>query len=204
MSLLDQLLGLRCPGCDGKLDVATLCNSCRRELVPKHLPNFVYLGSYNRFGRLGRAIKYQGRRKLAELLAAELAVGLGQVEWNLEGVTAIPTSPLRKVQRGYNQAELLGQGIAKEVGLPYGETLRRGFLSGSQTQRTLLGRRELAEETFRPLQKVKGVWLLVDDVVTTGTTFARARKALLEAGAIKVFGAAIAVRSARDLAEFSL
>lgn len=202
--LLEQLLGLRCPGCNGKLDVTTLCNSCRRELVPKHLPNFVYLGSYNRFGRLGRAIKYQGRRKLAELLAAELAVGLRQVEWNLEGVTAVPTSTVRKVQRGYNQAELLGRGIARELSLPYRETLRRGVFSASQTQRTLLGRKELSEETFRPIHQVRGVWLLVDDVLTTGTTFGRARKALLEAGASKVFGAAIAVRSTRDLAEFSL
>jgi predicted amidophosphoribosyltransferase len=204
MSLLDQLLGLHCPGCDGRLDASTLCTACRAELVPKHLPGFVYLGSYNRFGRLGRAIKYQGRYRLAELLAGELALGLGQVGWKLEKVTAIPTSGLRRVQRGYNQAEILARGIATKLSLPYQETLKRAVFSGSQTQRTLLGRRELSEETFRPLGQVSGIWLLVDDVVTTGTTFARARKALLEAGATKVFGAAIAVRSARNLAEYSL
>jgi ComF family protein len=204
VALLDQLLGLRCPGCDGKLDTVALCQACRAELVPRHLPGFVYLGSYNRFGRLGRAVKYGGRRNLAELLALELARGLGQVEWGIEGVTAIPTLALRRIQRGYNQAELLGQGIARGLGVPYRDTLARARHTASQTQKSLAGRKELAEDTFKARGPVRGVWLLVDDVVTTGTTFARARKALLEGGASRVVGAAIAVRSARDLAEFSL
>jgi ComF family protein len=200
----EQLTGATCPGCAKPLQEPTLCSECQRALVPRHGPGFVYLGSYQRFGNLARALKYQGRRNLALLLGQRMALGVRQAEWGLDGVTAVPTLPHRQIQRGYNQAELLAQAAAKELRIPYQSVLSRTALDKSQTQKTLLRRLQLSQATFQPVSRVKGIWLLVDDVVTTGTTFERARKALLEAGAAKVYGAAIAVKSPHELAKYSL
>lgn len=200
----EQLTGATCPGCGQSLHQPLLCANCRALLVPRHLPHFVYLGDYQRFGQLAKAIKYQGRRELATFLGQQIALGAKQAEWGLDGVTAVPTLFHRKVKRGYNQAELLAQAVANELCVPYKSVLTRLHWDKSQTKKTLLRRLQLSETTFRATHRVKGIWLLVDDVVTTGTTFGRARKALLEAGAARVYGAAIAVKSPHDLSRFSL
>ncbi|GAO74691.1 ComF family protein [Meiothermus ruber] len=200
----EQLTGARCPGCGAPLSQPLLCSSCRAALVPRHLPHFVYLGDYKRLSRLPKAIKYQGQRQLAHYLGELLALGVRQAEWGLDGVTAVPTLPHRQLQRGYNQAELLAQALAQTLKVPYQRVLQRAAWDRSQTQKTLYQRLQLAETTFQPTRRIKGLWLLVDDVVTTGTTFLRARKALLEAGAAKVYGAAIAVKSPHDLSRYSL
>lgn len=77
---LEALLGLRCSGCGNLLDQPTLCKACTTGLVPRHLPNFVYLGSYQRFGNLSRAIKYRSHRELAALTGRKLALGVRQAE----------------------------------------------------------------------------------------------------------------------------
>jgi predicted amidophosphoribosyltransferase len=155
-------------------------------------------------GRLPKAVKYQGQRKLAAYLGQLLAQGVKQAQWGLDGVTAVPTLPHRQIQRGYNQAELLALAAAQALQVPYKRVLLRSAWDRSQTQKTLLQRLQLSQTTFRPGAEVNGVWLLVDDVVTTGATFERARKALLEAGAAKVYGAAIAVKSPHHLSRYSL
>lgn len=200
----EQLTGATCPGCRQPLGQPVLCAHCRALLVPRHLPHFVYLGDYKRFGPLAKALKYQGRRELALFLGQQIALGVKQAEWGLDGVTAVPTLLHRKVLRGYNQAELLAQAVAKELHIPYKSVLLRTAVDKSQTEKTLLRRLQLSEATFKPASRVKGIWLLVDDVVTTGTTFERARKALLEAGAARVYGAAIALKSPHHLARYSL
>ncbi|MCX7782018.1 MAG: phosphoribosyltransferase family protein [Meiothermus sp.] len=200
----EQLTGATCPGCGQPLRQPFLCSSCRVLLVPRHLPHFVYLGDYRRFGQLAKAIKYQGRRELATFLGQQIALGVKQAEWGLDGVTAVPTLLHRKVKRGYNQAELLAQAVAKELHIPYQSLLVRTAWDQSQTEKTLQKRLQLSEATFQPVHRVKGIWLLVDDVLTTGTTFERARKALLEAGAARVYGAAIAVKSPHELSQQAL
>lgn len=201
---LESLLGLRCPGCGKPLDQATLCQACEAELVPRHVPNFVYLGSYQRFGNLGRAIKYRGHRDLAMLAGEKIALGVQQAEWPVNGVTSVPTLLHRQIQRGYNQAELIARAASKELGVPYATVLSRALYTKSQTRKSLSERAQLPEETFVSKLAVKGVWLLIDDVVTTGTTFERARIKLLEAGAAKVYGGAIAVKSPHEISRFSL
>ncbi len=201
---LEAFLGLRCPGCDKPLDQARLCQACEAELVPRHVPNFVYLGSYQRFGKRGRAIKYQGHRDLAGLVGQKIALGVQQAQWGLDGVTCVPTLFHRQVRRGYNQAELIARAAAEELGVPYQTVLSRAVYTKSQTRKALSERLQLPEETFLAKGPVKGIWLLIDDVVTTGTTFERARGTLLKAGASKVYGGAIAVKSPYEISRFSL
>ncbi|ETN88512.1 MULTISPECIES: ComF family protein [Thermus] len=191
--LLEGLLGHACPGCGGKLDAPLLCFACRQGLKAFAAGEMVYLGLYGRVGGMVRALKYGRRFGLAPLLAEPLAEAVLAQGWGLSGVTAIPTLLPRLVVRGYNPPELLGRILAARLGLPYLRVLRRVRYTPSQPTRGR-ARRRLPEDLFVPVLRVEGSWLLVDDVLTSGTTFLRAKEALLKAGASRVYGAFLAVR----------
>lgn len=203
MAWLEALFGLKCPGCGKSLDSSGLCQDCRAQLEWQQAYGILFLGSYQRWGGLSRSIKYGGKRDVADLIAQEWAKGIAYHRWRLAGVTAVPTLPHRQIRRGYNQAELLGRALAKAAGVPYQNVLSRVRYAPSQTQRTGVSKASLPAGTFVPRQKVSGAWLLVDDVITSGTTFRLARKALLEAGAGQVYGACIAVKSSKALQDLS-
>lgn len=90
-------------------------------------------------------------------------------------VTAIPTTRSRRRKRGYNQAEILGRALAAELRLPYVETMERPGRSSSQIVLKPLERRANVMDAF----VLKGTGqggisgrriVLVDDVMTTGST----------------------------------
>lgn len=187
------LLGHTCPGCGGRLDRPLLCSACRKGLRPHRArlsgAEAVYLGSYAQYGGLVRALKYGGRRGLAHLLAPPLAEGTR--DWPLAGATWVPRLGHRTLLRGYHPPEVLAQALARALGLPPVPLPFRARYAPSQ----VLGRRRaLPLDAFHPLGKARGAWLLVDDVLTSGTTFLRARSALLEAGVEGVYGAFIALK----------
>ncbi|WCM40744.1 ComF family protein [Thermus antranikianii] len=190
---LEGLLGHTCPGCGGKLDAPLLCSTCRQGLKAFAAGEMVYLGLYGRVGGMVRALKYGRRFGLAPLLAEPLAEAVLAQGWGLSGVTAIPTLLPRLVVRGYNPPELLGRILAARLGLPYLRVLRRARYTPSQPTRGR-ARRRLPEDLFVPVLRVEGSWLLVDDVLTSGATFFRAKEALLKAGANRVYGVFLAVR----------
>lgn len=194
MGWLESLFDLRCPGCAQAIANPVLCATCLTELRPHHYPQLIYLGRYQRWKRVCRALKYGGQWPLARVLAAPLAVGVTQAGWQLDGITAVPLHPLRWLQRGYNQSERLARALALFLGLPYRSTLQRRRYSRSQAQQDLAGRTHLDTHTFAPVASVQGRWILVDDVITSGTTLRLARRALYQAGAEQVYVACIAVR----------
>ncbi|MEN9603545.1 MAG: hypothetical protein RL545_234 [Actinomycetota bacterium] len=100
----------------------------------------------------------------------------------------VPGSHRRLAQRGYNQAYLLTQRLAKRLGRPARadllhktrDTRSQAGLNGEQRQTNLAG-------AFRAGSGVAGRRLgLVDDVLTTGATLQAARTALLAGGAAHV------------------
>lgn len=95
---------------------------------------------------------------------------------------------------GTTRPELLAQEVARLLGLPYRRALRRVRYAPSQPSRGR-ARHKLPGDLFAPALRVEGPWLLLDDVLTSGATFLRAKEALLRAGASRVYGAFVAVRN---------
>ena len=130
------------------------------------------------------------RDALDQLTEAMAALVTGQVAV----VTWAPTTPGRRRQRGYDQAELLARGVARALGRPAAALLRR---SSSRTQ-TGLGRRERLEgPSFTPrpaATHAAGRVLVVDDVRTTGATLAAAAAALSRGGCDPPCALTLAVR----------
>lgn len=165
----------------------SLCARCRR--TPRAVDRGRAIGEYDgKLRAIIHALKYEGRRSLADGLAqlmrhrgAEL---LEQTDW----VVPVPLYPSRRRTRGFNQAD----DIAVRLGLPVLRALRRTRPTSSQTslpaaQRHKNVRAAFALTTASHAGTVKGACvLLVDDVSTTGATLEACARVLKEAGAREV------------------
>ena len=173
---------------------ARRCRRCARSPLPINGIRAVY--SFEGAIRSAvHAFKYRNYRALAPELAGMMARRLENAEIPATLLVPVPMHPRRERSRGYNQAELL----ANELGILTGVSVAKNALKRvmdtlPQVQRgTRAGRMEIAEGTFSAEASVKGeAVLLIDDVVTTGSTMAACAKALREASASSVWGLALA------------
>jgi ComF family protein len=105
-------------------------------------------------------------------------------------VVPVPTTPKRRRARGYNQAELLGETFAACTGRVLRHALIRHSEGRSQTALTPTQRRENVRGVFGPGRSADAVSgarvLLVDDVLTTGSTACEAAETLVALGASSV------------------
>ena len=135
------------------------------------------------------ALKYEGW--------AELAVEMGRAMARIElpegasdqdaVVVPVPTTVKRVSQRGYNQAELLARSFSEGVGRPLVRALQRARDGTTQVALHPSERRANVKGAFVPKpdldRSLKGVHVvLVDDVLTTGSTAVAAAGALDEMG----------------------
>lgn len=176
----------------GALD-GHLCRTCL-DVVPDHLQRLPvlppgitsgwYLGSYaSPVGAMVRAGKYGGNEAILWALGRHCGRQLDVSA--IDAVVAVPSSPWRRLLRGMNPADLLAYPVAAHQGIPLFHPLVR---RRAQSQ-ARLGRRSRAANTrdaYRVTCPVQGRILLVDDVVTTGSTARACAEALLTAGADEV------------------
>jgi len=138
-------------------------------------------------------LKYQGFRVLAQRMGLFMAERLLEEEIFKDDPVLIPV-PLHKTrvrERGYNQSALLCQAIAAATGIPfYGEILKRTRYTRSQTKLTAAERVKNVENAFQVCdpEKVRNrLVVLVDDVITTGSTMNACAKELMKNGAKKIY-----------------
>ncbi|MEN9822352.1 MAG: hypothetical protein RLZ04_778 [Actinomycetota bacterium] len=164
-----------CPRCQGALESAPVAS-------PSALPRVYAAMSFEGVARdVVLALKYGRRRAVARRLAVLLVARLPPAELERVGVvTWAPTSGARARERGFDQAELLARAVARRLRLPCRRLLYRGH-GPHQTGRSREERLQGPVFRARPLGRGEGV-LLVDDVVTTGSTLGSAVQALREAG----------------------
>ncbi len=104
-------------------------------------------------------------------------------------VVPVPLHPARERERGFNQAEVLAQLLAPRVGVPVRRSLQRIRYTTTQTQFDRAQRMENLAGAFRLRRgaDVRGCRvLLVDDVLTTGSTLSECAGVLKRAGALSV------------------
>lgn len=128
----------------------------------------------NRFVNLIHDTKYRGRPIVGKTLAADHASQLLAVGFfdGIEAIVPVPLHFLKRLRRGYNQAEEIACGISDVTGLPILDVLSASF-HRTQTRKNAHERivntrnvYHLAEPT-----EIEGKHiLLVDDVITTGAT----------------------------------
>ena len=128
--------------------------------------------------------KFHGKRELAVKLGRWAALEATRHGF-FEGIDALVPVPLhwwRRLGRGYNQAEMLAQGMAEVTGLPVVNLLKR--TKYRKPQSTLKGEARLknAEGIYEaitiPAEWQGKTFAIVDDVMTTGATLAACARAL--------------------------
>jgi competence protein ComFC len=101
-------------------------------------------------------------------------------------LTWVPLSSRRRAARGYDQAEALARSVAGALDAPVTRTLARVIDAPPQARRSRLERLGALWGAFRATGPVEDVVVLVDDVVTTGSTAAECARVLRAAGARQV------------------
>ncbi|MDQ6747982.1 MAG: ComF family protein [Candidatus Dormibacteraeota bacterium] len=135
--------------------------------------------------------KYGDRPQLAGPLVAATLVPSRVAPWT---VVPVPLHPARRRRRGYNQAQLLALELTTLTGAALLDGLSRGGAGERQVGRGGQGRRLALGRTFSwTAPRVPEAVLLVDDVLTTGTTLLECALAAKRAGARRVDALAIAL-----------
>lgn len=120
---------------------------------------------------------------------------------NITAVVPVPLHPRRQKQRGYNQSQLIAQGIAEVCGWPVlSQAIYRPVFTTTQTRHNRETRLLNLQQAFAAHIAAPGPTehlLLVDDVITTGATLEACAQALKQAGYSHISIAAAAYTLAR-------
>jgi ComF family protein len=140
--------------------------------------------------RLVHQLKYRGWRTLAPVFAELISPNLpcGDDGHAPRVFVPVPTTAARIRLRGYNQAALIAQALARRSGETYLEALRRARAAATQTTLQPAARRANVAGAFttapRLAERLPGAHIiLTDDVLTTGATAAECARTLAAAGA---------------------
>lgn len=135
-------------------------------------------------------LRHQLGRWLAETLEDPRLAGR-----SFDFIVPVPLHPARERERGFNQAELLATALQRRSGLPVRKVLQRTRYTTTQTQFDRSERMENLRGAFR-LRRGSNVQdlrvLLVDDVLTTGSTLSECASVLHQAGALSIHAATVA------------
>jgi ComF family protein len=129
--------------------------------------------------------KYGRIRTLAEPLGELLVRALPREE-AFDALVPVPLHWRRRMERGFNQTESLARVLAGRTGTPVVKALRRVRATPNQAGLSNTERRKNMSQAFRSRSVAGKRILLIDDVLTTGSTGAACALALKSSGARKV------------------
>ncbi|HVN54309.1 MAG TPA: ComF family protein [Anaerolineaceae bacterium] len=140
-------------------------------------------------------LKYRKDVALGEALSRPLQDLVRSLNWPIDLIVPVPLSDQRLRERGYNQADCLALPMALALGVDYhSRALLRIKNTQSQVGLSAHQRKENVLNAFsaNPRLVTGRQVLVIDDVATTGATIHSCAGALLDAGAVQVFGMTLA------------
>ena len=159
---------------------------------------FSYYNKGSRIRKLIHNLKYNGIKEVGFELGRIYGLSLqasGFID-DIDLIIPVPLHPSKKKLRGFNQSEIISSGIADATGLSVDfDTLVRRAVSATQTKRSRYERWTNVEGIFQ-ISEVASITgkhiLLVDDVITTGSTIESCTIELLKLERVKVSVVALA------------
>lgn len=155
------------------------------HLVPvERAAAFMYFLPHSEMANVVYQLKYHDSPDVGEDVGRLIATDMALAHFfdDIDLLLPVPLTKKRLAQRGYNQCEMLAQGISSKTGLPVAaKALKRQVFHESQTHLTRRQRQENVEGTFvvQDASVLKGRHvLLIDDVCTTGATLIACAQAI--------------------------
>lgn len=212
-----------CYGCQGVLleGEHKICTHCRANLpftnFHKHNPQdnpvtqkffgkipihyglaFLQFSKSGKVQKILHQIKYQNQPELALMLGKWYGYELSEHQIkDFDYILPVPLHPSKLKIRGYNQSDFFAEGLSQQLFIDWSnKLLLRNTATSTQTKKSRLERWKNVENVFelnKPEEIEGKSVLLVDDVVTTGSTLEACAKVLLAAQAKSISVAAIAL-----------
>ena len=184
-----------CPRCGLHLPDGLTCSSCQGQRFSlQGIRSAFFYHDPIRAALI--AFKYRGVQTIGEEFATLLAQHTAAELIPADVLVPVPLFPSRKLERGYNQAEILSRALSPLVGLPVvPDALMRTRNTAPQARLlSSAARHENVAGAFvaGPASVAGKRVLLVDDVCTTGSTLNGCADALRTAGATAVWGLTVA------------
>lgn len=175
----------QCQRCGSFGVYSAACHNCREW--PAYFAGNKSVWPYqNAYKQVIQEFKFHNMPWLADSLAQEL---LPYLPKDYDLLVPVPLHPNRLQERGYNQSELLVRALSRMSGIPWQNSLQRVRDTPHQTGLNRADRLQNLQGAFAcskgaAIQNKRIV--LVDDVLTTGTTILSCAKVLHQSGAKKV------------------
>ena len=193
-SQLDQLdLNVHCHRCGDILEIEDrhFCHNCSLHPSPfyKMAAVFSHKGPA---ATLSSALKVGSKPWLAKPIASFMAAVLLEADWELPDlITYVPTSFLKKTQRGYCHRKLIATELANLMQTPLVKMLKKKIDTPSQSSLDYATRKNLSPDSFilsaNSAAEQKKV-LLIDDFSISGATLRACGSKIVESGASAVYG----------------
>jgi ComF family protein len=182
---------------EGAISSGFTCANCAHRAI--HFDAAV--AAYRSRGMVREIIhsfKYNRQIYLRRLIARWLCAALDDErlrDRRFDVIVPVPLHPTRQRERGFNQASLLAELLSAQISVPSKLLLERTRYTTTQTALDRAERMENLHNAFR-FRKTANVRdlhvLLIDDVLTTGSTLSECARVLKRAGAISVHAATAA------------
>ncbi|MGK4566423.1 ComF family protein [Flavobacterium sp. 3HN19-14] len=198
-----------CSGCHALLlgNENTICTDCRHEIpLTQFHQNPENEGFKKFYGRIPvefvaamlyyhkdgivqsliHSLKYKGKQEIGTILGDWYAEDLAEIEIlkTVDFIIPVPLHKKRLKERGYNQIESFGMALSRNLEIPFNDKilLKRTY-SKTQSKKSFLERTDMKEGDFDVdfgESHIGKHFLLIDDVLTTGTTLENCARALLK------------------------
>jgi len=167
-----------------------ICKKCTNKLYP--YDKIISITAYKEpMITLIHYFKYKNYDFLAKFLSSLMSEHLLNSGFNLneyDFITSVPAHPTRLKERGYNQAELLGKLLSNSFKIPFKNgIINAKIIKPSQTILHKAEREINVKGSFGVKERMMNKKIiLVDDIVTTGSTIKVISEALKKKGADNV------------------
>lgn len=151
----------------------------------EHATAFFYFSKGSKYQSLLHNLKYKGMKELGTEIGKQFGIDLLKSESfaSVDVICPVPLHPLKEKKRGYNQSWWIASGIAQQMQKQLSDdNLKRITATETQTRKARFERWQNVEGIFELAdpQAFSGKHiLLVDDVVTTGSTLEACAQAII-------------------------
>ena len=186
----------RCVFCN-TLCPNNLCSKCKRDIVEKFNPtivktthkNVICVSSFVYEGKIKEIIhmyKFRNQKDLSKIFVPFMIESIDEkfkdIKFDL--VTSVPLYVSSLNDRGYNQSQVIGIGIAKSLNIPYENCIEKVKRNKIQHGLSFVERQENVKGAYKVTKDYKNQnILLCDDIITTGATLSECVKDLKNSGA---------------------